>query len=125
MSVAFAFPIPDLSLGIDCQEMKSRALLSEPGTPVGVLIANGKADIGLQQISELVPVPGIDIVGPLPDDLQKISVFSAGVFADTKHPAAAAKLVAYLASPELVPVLERKVGRILVNGIDTVTCGAD
>ena len=50
-----------------------------PATPVGEIVARGDAEIGFQQISEMLPVPGVDIVGPLPADLQKITVFSAGI----------------------------------------------
>lgn len=52
-----------------------------PAEPVGAVVARGEAEIGLQQASELLPVPGIDYVGPLPAELQKITVFSAGVAA--------------------------------------------
>ena len=64
-------------LGIaDAMKDKARKI---PATPVGEIVARGDAEIGLQQISEMLPVPGIDIVGPLPADLQKITVFSAGI----------------------------------------------
>ena len=72
-----------------------------------MLIANGKADIGLQQISELVPVPGIDIVGPLPGDLQKMTTFSAGTCTGAASADAARALVAYLAAPAARPVMRR------------------
>jgi molybdate transport system substrate-binding protein len=94
-------------LGI-AEEMKSRAVVSEPGTPVGVLIADGKAEIGLQQISELVPVPGIDIVGPLPGDLQKLIPYSAGVLAKAKDAETARALVRFLASETALTVIKRK-----------------
>lgn len=94
-------------LGI-AEEMKSRALMSEPGTPVGVLIANGKADIGLQQISELVPIPGIDIVGPLPGDLQKMTTFSSGICTGAAAAEAARALVADLVAPAALPVMRRQ-----------------
>ncbi len=94
-------------LGI-ADEMKSRSVVSEPGTPVGVLIANGKAEIGLQQISELVPVPGIDIVGPLPGDLQKMTTFSAGIPTDSRSAEIARALVTYLAAPAALPVMRRQ-----------------
>ena len=97
--------IPRLGL---TEEMKSRAVLSVPGTPVGALIADGKAEIGLQQISELLPVPGIDVVGPLPADLQKMTTFSAGVAAGTKVAAAARALADYLAAPAALPVMRRQ-----------------
>ena len=49
------------------------------GTPVGEIVAKGEAEIGFQQLSELLPVPGITIVGPIPDSVQMITTFSAGV----------------------------------------------
>ena len=58
-----------------------------------------------QQISELMPVKGIDIVGPLPDEVQKISVFAAGIFRVARNPDRAKKLIAYLAEPRLAPML--------------------
>lgn len=63
------------------------------------LVARGKAALGFQQISELKPVPGIEIVGPLPPGLQKITVFSAGIVAGARHGDAAKALIAYLAAP--------------------------
>jgi molybdate transport system substrate-binding protein len=93
-------------LGI-AEEMKSRALLPDPGTPVGVLLASGKAEIGLQQISELMPVPGIDIVGPLPGDLQKMTTFSAGISAGASAPDLAKALAAFLTAAPARTVIKR------------------
>jgi molybdate transport system substrate-binding protein len=62
-------------------------------------VAHGDAEIGFQQISELKPVAGIDIVGPLPDELQKITVFSAGIATVSKEPDAGKALIKFLASP--------------------------
>jgi molybdate transport system substrate-binding protein len=75
---------------------------------IGEVVARGDAEIAVQQISELMPVKGIDIVGPLPDDVQKISVFAAGVFRAARNPDGAEKLIAYLAEPQLAPILIRK-----------------
>src|SRR6185437_11162339 len=73
-------------LGItDAMKGKARQI---PATPVGEIVARGDAEIGLQQIAELKPVKGIDIVGPLPPDLQKITVFSAGIATGSKEPEA-------------------------------------
>ena len=84
-------------LGI-AEEMKDKArkILA---TPVGEIVARGDAEIGFQQISELKPVAGIDIIGPLPDELQKITVFSAGIAAVSREPDAGKALIKFLASP--------------------------
>jgi molybdate transport system substrate-binding protein len=84
-------------LGIT-EAMKDKAR-KIPATPVGEIVARGEAEIGFQQISELKPVAGIDIVGPLPDDLQKITVFSAGIATVSKEPDAGTALIKFLASP--------------------------
>jgi molybdate transport system substrate-binding protein len=84
-----------------------------PATPVGEIVANGAAELGFQQISELKPVKGIDIVGPLPPELQKVTIFSAGVVAGSKQPEAAKALIAFLSSPEAA-------GAITRSGMDPV-----
>jgi molybdate transport system substrate-binding protein len=84
-------------LGI-AEEMKDKAR-KIPATPVGEIVAHGDAEIGFQQISELKPVAGIDIVGPLPDELQKITVFSAGIATVSKEPDAGKALIKFLVSP--------------------------
>ena len=84
-------------LGIT-EAMKGKAR-QIPATPVGEIVARGEAEIGLQQIAELKPVAGIDIVGPLPPDLQKITVFSAGIASVSKEPEAGKALIKFLASP--------------------------
>lgn len=72
---------------------------------VGAVVARGDAEIGFQQVSELLPIEGIDFVGPLPADVQRVTTISAGVAAHATHPEAARRLVAYLASPDATPVL--------------------
>jgi molybdate transport system substrate-binding protein len=84
-------------LGI-ADEMKDKAS-KIPATPVGEIVAHGDAEIGFQQISELKPVAGIDIVGPLPNELQKVTVFSAGIATVSKEPDAGKALIKFLASP--------------------------
>src|SRR5712675_3271921 len=86
-----------VKLGI-ADEMKDKAR-KIPATPVGEIVARGEAEIGFQQISELKPVAGIDIVGPLPDEVQKITVFSAGIASVSKEPVAGKALIQFLASP--------------------------
>ena len=60
-----------------------------PAEPVGAVVARGEAEIGFQQMSELKPVAGIDLVGPLPPELQKITIFSAGIMNGAREPDAA------------------------------------
>ena len=92
-------------LGI-AEEVRRKAHISD--AYVGELTARGEAEMAVQQISELVPVAGIDIVGPLPDEVQKISVFAAGIFRAAKNPEGAEKLISYLADSGLAPLLIRK-----------------
>jgi molybdate transport system substrate-binding protein len=75
---------------------------------IGEVVVRGEAEMAVQQISELMPVAGIDIVGPLPDEVQKISVFTAGIFRAARNPGGARKLITHLAEPRLAPVLIRK-----------------
>jgi len=70
------------------------------GERVGAVVARGEAELGFQQTSELLPVPGIDYVGPLPADVQRVSVFSAGVAAHSRNRAAAEALLRFLASAD-------------------------
>lgn len=72
---------------------------------VGEVAARGDAEIAVQQISELKAVAGIDIVGPLPEAVQKTSVFTAGVFRAAASPGGAATLIAWLTDPRLEPVI--------------------
>lgn len=69
-----------------------------PATPVGQIVAQGDAEIGFQQLSELLPVKGIRIVGLLPDSLQKVTAFSGGVVTASHHPAQARALLDFLSS---------------------------
>ena len=86
-------------LGIaDQVARKSRRI--EGGERVGAVIARGEAEIGFQQISELLPVPGIEHVTPLPPEVQRVSMFSAGVAVGTSNSDAAHALIRFLASPE-------------------------
>jgi molybdate transport system substrate-binding protein len=67
---------------------------------VGTLVANGEADIGVQQVSELTTFPGVDYLGPLPTDFQMTTTFAAGVSTAAKQPDAATALATFLAAPE-------------------------
>jgi molybdate transport system substrate-binding protein len=78
----------------------ARALKAPPGVPVATLVAQGEADLGIQQLSELIGQPGVEIIGPLPPEIQAVTVFSAGVSTASADREAAQALVAYLASAE-------------------------
>src|SRR5262245_15368218 len=86
-------------LGI-ADRVMSKSRLIGGGERVGAVVARGEVQIGFQQISELLPVPGIDHVTPLPPEVQKVSVFSAGVALSTEDSDAAHALIRFLASPE-------------------------
>ncbi|HIV78443.1 MAG TPA: substrate-binding domain-containing protein [Candidatus Sphingomonas excrementigallinarum] len=76
-----------------------------PATPVGQIVATGQAEMGFQQLSELKTVKGIRIVGLIPDSLQKVTPFSAGIVAWSPHQAEARALIAYLSSPKAYPII--------------------
>ena len=97
------FPTVLARLGI-ADAMQSKIVIPDPGTAVGEVVAKGDAEIGIQQISELLPVAGIEIVGPLPEPLQKITTFSGGVLRAAKEPSLAEALLKFVAaeSPRLL-----------------------
>jgi molybdate transport system substrate-binding protein len=101
-------------LGI-ADEIKDKSHMI-PADPVGGVVASGEYEIGFQQISELKPVPGIDIVGPLPAEAQKMTVFSAGIAVGAKEPQAAAALIKFLSSPAAVDAITK-------SGMEPVTAG--
>jgi len=74
---------------------------------VGAVVARGEAEIGFQQVSELLPEPGIDYVGPLPPEVQRVTVFSAGIAVSSKQPDAARSLIRFLASPAALPAITK------------------
>jgi molybdate transport system substrate-binding protein len=90
-------------MGIEDQ-MKGKAHMI-PAEPVGAVVARGDAEIGFQQISELQPIKGIDLLGPLPPELQQMTVFSAGVLSSSQHQEAARALIHFLASPAAAPAI--------------------
>jgi molybdate transport system substrate-binding protein len=77
-----------------------RVLIAPPGVPVATLVANGDADLGFQQLSELIGQSGIEVVGPLPPEIQATTVFSAGIAINSADPEGARAFVAYLASAQ-------------------------
>lgn len=92
-------------LGIASQLLaKSRKIESEP---VAAVVARGEAEIGFQQISELRPVPGVEVVGPLPAEVQRVTVFSAAAGAGSANPAEGRALIAFLSSPAASAAIAR------------------
>jgi molybdate transport system substrate-binding protein len=79
--------------------IRSRIVVPRPGIPVGSLVASGEAELGFQQLSELMSLSGVEVVGPLPPAIQSITVFSGGVASSSDDPAGARALLDYLASP--------------------------
>ena len=90
------------------EQLKPRITQTPPGVAVGSVIARGDAEIGFQQVSELLPVAGIDYIGPLPPDIQIVTVFSGAVHAGAKQPEAAKALMKFLTSPAAAPVIRKK-----------------
>jgi molybdate transport system substrate-binding protein len=95
--------IPRLGLR---EQLKGKARMI-PAEPVGQVVARGDAQLGFQQLSELKPIAGIDIVGLLPEGAQKVTIFSAGVATGSKEPAAAKALLDYLMTPKAREVIAR------------------
>lgn len=84
-------------LGIE-QQMKPKAHMIEK-TPVASLVARGDYELGFQQVSEILPVPGAEFAGRLPEALQSVTKFAAGIPVGARHPQAARELIRYMASP--------------------------
>jgi molybdate transport system substrate-binding protein len=91
------------------EEIGSRIVVPPPGVPVGTLIASGAAQLGFQQLSELLNLAGVEVVGPLPTAIQSLTIFSGGIGANCSQPAAARELLDYLASPATA-VIKRRYG---------------
>jgi molybdate transport system substrate-binding protein len=79
-------------------DIKDRIVQAPPGIPVGTLVAEGKAELGFQQLSELISLPGIDVLGPLPSAIQTVTTFSAGLATASMHPEAVRALIDFMAS---------------------------
>jgi molybdate transport system substrate-binding protein len=99
-------------LGIADQVLSKSRMI--PAEPVGAVVARGEAQLGFQQISELLPIPGIDLVGPLPAEIQKVTVFAGGVAAGAKEPEAGRALLQFLSSPAAAQAISK-------SGLEPVT----
>jgi molybdate transport system substrate-binding protein len=89
-------------------QIKDKVKIGAPGVPIGEIIARGEAEIGFQQVSELLPVAGINYIGPLPQDIQQITVFASGIHTAATQADAAKALVKFLTSPQAAPVIKKK-----------------
>jgi molybdate transport system substrate-binding protein len=81
------------------EAIKDRIVQAPPGVPVGTLVAEGKVELGFQQLSELIHLAGITVLGPLPPAIQTITTFSAGVASTSTQPEAVRALLRFMASP--------------------------
>lgn len=88
-------------MGIEAQ-MKPKAAMI-PKIPVGSVVAKGDYQLGFQQVSELLPVSGIEFVGKIPESLQSVTRYAAGIPTSAAHPREARQLLDFLASPEAAP----------------------
>jgi molybdate transport system substrate-binding protein len=87
--------------------VKAKTKTVASGLTVGSIVVTGEAEIGFQQISELCHVEGIDYIGPLPPDVQHVTVFSCGIHTQAKEAAVAKDLVKFLTGPNAKPAIEK------------------
>ena len=88
--------------------LRERIVQAPPGVPVGTLVARGDVELGFQQLSELLHVDGITLLGPLPDAIQITTTFSAAVCSTARQPDAARAFIAFMASPEAMDAKKRQ-----------------
>ncbi|MCW5660592.1 MAG: substrate-binding domain-containing protein [Burkholderiaceae bacterium] len=88
-------------------ELAPRTVQAPPGVPVGSLVARGDVDLGFQQLSELMHLEGVDVIGGLPGDAQFITTFAAGVCARSTQTSAVQAMLAFMNSPQVAEVKRR------------------
>jgi molybdate transport system substrate-binding protein len=88
-------------------EIKPRIVVPPPGVPVGTLVARGEVALGFQQLSELMNLSGITVLGPLPPEIQTITTFTGAVAKTSQHADAARKVLAFMAAPTAQPIMQR------------------
>ena len=89
-------------------EIKSRIVQAPPGVPVGALVARGDVELGFQQLSELIHIEGIDLLGPLPAAVQITTTFTAGLCPGSSQAAAVRGLLDFMASPAAAEAKQRQ-----------------
>jgi molybdate transport system substrate-binding protein len=89
------------------EQIKGRIVTAPPGVPVGSLVAKGEVELGFQQLSELMSLESIDVLGPLPAEIQIITTFSAGLATTSTQPDAVRALLAFLVSPATAQTKQR------------------
>lgn len=89
------------------QDIKRKIVVPPPGVPVGSLVAKGDSELGFQQLSELMNLPGIDVLGPLPAAIQTITIFSGGISANSQDVEASRRVLEYMASPATADIKRR------------------
>ena len=94
-------------LGI-ADELKAKTKLLPPSNPAAFAVANGEAEIGMTQVSEILPYAGAELVGPLPSEIGLHTVYPAAVATGAKEPDAAKALIRFLTAPAAIPVLKAK-----------------
>jgi len=90
------------------EQLKRRIVQAPPGVPVGTLVARGEVELGFQQLSELMNLPGIDVLGPLPPAIQIITTFSGGVAQTSARPDAARAVLEFMASPAVAAIKQKQ-----------------
>ena len=93
------------------EQIADRIVTAPPGVPVGALVAQGAVELGFQQLSELMNLEGITLLGPLPPEVQITTTFSAGIATTSSRPEAVRELLDFLASPATAEAKRR-------NGMD-------